>query len=252
MLQHEGMVPDAVHILLDGRVTIARQGEAPSSATPPAALGLEETLQGLPAQATVRAIDATVTLALPIEQLRTLLADNTDLVRGLFATLAEAGPRAWPLVTPTGAGAQFAQLAENGVTAVEKVLALQRVPMFARVDAADMLALSRIARVSSFESGARLFDASTAPGLWIVLSGDVVLEALDGGSTIPVTTGDAIGASALMTGGAIGHAAEATRPVVTLRIDREEFFELIEQRPALLQQVFAALFRGAAAEQGVI
>jgi hypothetical protein len=40
--------------------------------------------------------------------------------------------------------------------------------------------------------------------------------------------------------------------MITLRIDREEFFELIEQRPALLQQVFAVLFRGAAAEQGVV
>jgi AAA family ATP:ADP antiporter len=252
ILEQEGMIPDAVHILLDGRVTIARQGEAPSSATPPAALGLDEALQGLPAQATVRAIDAVVTLALPMEQLRTLLAENTDLVRGLFATLAEAGAQAWPLVTPTGAGAEFAQLAEGGVTAVEKVLALQRVPLFARVDAPDMFALARIARAVPFESGARLFDASTAPALWVVLSGDAVLESLDGGRSSPVTSGDAIGAAALMTGAALGHSGEATRPMITLRIDREEFFELIEQRPALLQQVFAVLFRGAAAEQGVV
>jgi AAA family ATP:ADP antiporter len=252
VLQHEGLVPDAVHILLDGRVAITRQSEPPSSATPPAALGLEEALQGVPAQATVRAIDAAVTLALPIEQLRTLLADNTDLVRGLFATLAEAGSESWPLVSPTGAGAQFAQLADSGVTAVEKVLALQRVPMFARVDAADMLAVSRTARVSSFDQGAKVFDASTSPALWIVLSGDAVLESLDGGNRVPVTSGDAIGISALLTGAALGHSAQATRPVATLRIDREEFFELIEQRPGLLQQVFAALFRSAAAEQGVV
>ena len=88
--------------------------------------------------------------------------------------------------------------------------------------------------------------------MWVVLSGDAVLESLDGGHSTPVTSGDAIGAAALMTGAALGHSGEATRPVITLRIDREDFFELIEQRPALLQQVFAALFRGAAAEQGVI
>ena len=95
---------------------------------------------------------------------------------GLFATLAEAGAQSWPLISPTGAAGEFAQLAERGVTAVEKVLALQRVPMFARVDAADMLALSRIARVAPFDAGARLFEASTAPALWVVLSGDAVLE----------------------------------------------------------------------------
>ncbi|HYX80855.1 MAG TPA: cyclic nucleotide-binding domain-containing protein, partial [Gemmatimonadales bacterium] len=160
--------------------------------------------------------------------------------------------QAWPLVMPTGAGAEFAQLAEGGVTAVEKVFALQRVPMFARVDAPDMLPLARVARAVPFASGARLFDASTAPGLWVVLSGDAVLESLDGGRSIPVTNGDAIGAAALMTGTPLGYSGEATRPVVALRVDHEEFFELIEQRPALLQQVFAALFRGAAAEQGVV
>jgi ATP:ADP antiporter, AAA family len=252
VLEQEGMVPDAVHILLDGAVSIAQQGGAPSSATPPAALGLEEALQGLPAQATVRAIDTAVTLALPMEQLRTLLADNTDLVRGLFATLAEAGAQSWPLVTPTGAGVEFTQLAERGITAVEKVLALQRVPMFARVEAADMLALSRIARPASFETGARLFDASTAPALWVFLSGEAVLESLNGGQSGRVTSGDTVGAAALMTGAPLGHSGDATRPVVALRIDREDFFELIEQRPALLQQIFSALFRGAAAEQGVI
>ncbi len=252
VLEHEGMAAETVHILLDGRVTLTRHGNAPSSATPPAALGLDEALQGVPAQVTVRAVDAVVTLALPIDQLRTLLAENTDLVRGLFATLAEAGTQAWPLVTSTGAAAQFSQLAEDGVTAVEKVLALQRVPIFARVETADMLALSRIARVASFDTGARIFDASAAPALWLVLTGDAMLESLDGGRSVPVTTGDAIGAASLITGAALGHSAEATRPLVALRIDREEFFELIEPRPALLQQVFAALFRGAAAEQGVI
>src|SRR4051794_14873304 len=252
VLAHEGMVADAVHILLDGQVSMAHQGEAPSSVMPPAALGLEEGLQGLPMRTTVRAIDAAVTLALPMEQLRTLLADNTELVRGLFATLAAAGRQSWPLVTSTGAGLEYAQLADRGVTPVEKVLALQRVPMFARVDAPDMLALSRIARAVPFESGAKLFDASTAPALWVFMSGDAVLASLDGGPSTSVTSGDAVGAAALMTGAALGHSAEASRPVVTLRIDREEFFELIEQRPALLQQVFAALFRGAAAEHGVV
>ena len=36
-----------------------------------------------------RTSGSAVTLALTVDELRTLLADNTDLVSGLFATLAE-------------------------------------------------------------------------------------------------------------------------------------------------------------------
>ena len=252
VLQQEGMVPDVVHILLDGRVALSRQGEAPSSALPPVALGLDEALQGVPAQTTVRAIDAAVTLALPTDHLRTLLADSTDLVRGLFATLTDAGAHTWPLIMPTGVGGEFARLAEDGVAPVEKVLALQRVPIFSRVDADDMLALGGIARVVPFAAGARLFDAATPPALWVLLSGGASVDSLDGGRRTPVNGGDAIGLASLLTGAPLGHSADAARSGVLLRIDREEFYELIEQRPPLLQQVFAALFRGAAAEQGVI
>ena len=40
---------------------------------------------------TIKTSGSAVTLALTVEELRTLLADNTDLVSGLFATLAD-GP----------------------------------------------------------------------------------------------------------------------------------------------------------------
>jgi len=237
-----------VHILLDGRVVVSRQSEAPSTIAAPAALGLEEVLQGAPANATARAVDLVVTLALPVDDVRTLLADNTDLVRGLFATLTQGwGPDAVPLVSSTTAGGDFQTFADKGLTAVEKVLALQRVPMFTRVDAGDMLGLAHAAHTVPIVAGGRLFEASASPALWVVLAGEISLEVPDR-PTVVAQAGDVIGARALLTGQPLGIAASGTRQGIALRIDREDFFDVIEQRPAMLAPLFIELFKDIAPE----
>lgn len=252
VLLQEGVVPSAVHIVLDGRVIVTRQGEAPSTVTAPAALGLEETLQGVPAAASARALDLVVTLAVSVDELRTLLSDSTDLVRGLFATLSDgAGPNAWMPVSPTGAAPELAQLAEGGLTPIEKALALQRVPIFARIHAAEMLDLAQITRTVAMPAGARLFEASAAAALWVLLSGELTLQDDRGSPGGAARGGDVLGLGTLLTGAPIGRTADVARPGIALQIDREEFFELMEGRPALLQQFFGALFRGIAQRAAV-
>ncbi len=251
VLLQEGVVPGTVHFVLDGRVVVTSQGESPSTVTPPAAIGLEEALQGVPAAVGARAVDLVVTLAIPVEELRTLLADNTDLVRGLFTTLADvSGGQTWPLVTSTGAAAEFAQLGAGGLTAVEKVLALQRVPLFARLEAPDVLALAGITRTVNVAMGSRLFEASAPPALWVVLTGEVTLDPAASSGSI-VTGGSIVGLSSLLKGGPMGVSADGTRPGVALRVDREDLFDLLEQRPALLQQLFVTLFRSVESERAV-
>jgi CRP-like cAMP-binding protein len=247
VLLQDGMVPDTVHFLLDGRVSVTSQHAGPAALTAPAAIGIDEALQGVPATSGARAADLVVTLAVPVDELRTLLADNTDLVRGLFATLTDAsGGR--PLVMATGAATEFASLVRGGLSPVERVLALQRVSLFSRVDAPDMLALAGAARTIEFSQGGRLFETSAPPALWIVLSGEVALEAPDS-PPVAVDAGSVIGISALLKGGPIGVGAEGIRSGVALRVDREDLFDLIEQRPALLQQLFVTLFKSVDAER---
>ena len=76
----------------------------------------------------IRTVEATVTLVLTAEELRTLLADNTDLVRGLFSTLAIVSTPRLSNVQRTGAAPKLEHIAADGVLPVEKILALQRVP----------------------------------------------------------------------------------------------------------------------------
>ena len=71
------------------RSTSASRDAEPYTIESPAALGFVQALQGRPMRRSMRTIESAVTLAITADELRTLLADNTDLVRGLFATLAD-------------------------------------------------------------------------------------------------------------------------------------------------------------------
>ena len=106
VLGQEGSVPTSIHILLDGRVTAAARDAAPSVVDAPAALAFVEAMAGLPMPETTRTTGSAVTLALTVDELRTLLADNTDLVSGSVRNAGGAVGRSGPPGTPNQRGAR--------------------------------------------------------------------------------------------------------------------------------------------------
>ena len=244
VLLTEGAVPETIHLLLDGRITRSSRDAAPETLQAPAPLGFSEALSGMPMAQTLRTDGLAVTLAMSRSELRTLLADNTDLVSGLFATLSSAPPGVSGTVQATAAAADLGRLAENGLSPVEKVLALQRVPLFAQVAADEMRQLADIATVVPLQRGAPLFAASAPPALWLLLSGGVVLKSASP-DLPPITArgGEVIGSLEVMAGRSLGLAAEAIDDGTALRLDREDLFSLLGERPELLRQIFSGMFR---------
>jgi len=243
ILVQEGLAPDTIHVLLDGQIlesgTIARPG--PIAA--PVALGFAQALQGIPMRKTVRTVDKAVTLALTVEEFSTLLADNTDLVRGLFATLAErVDPATCSNLQSTGVTTELHQLAAEGLLPVEKILALQRLPVFARIAADEMTALAGISHTVVMNAGSSLFTESAPVGLWVVLSGEVSLDDASGAHDM-AHTGDVIGSLSMLSGKPLSKRAEVTRSGVALRLDRDELFDLLGERPELLRQLFEGMFK---------
>jgi CRP-like cAMP-binding protein len=243
VLLQELTVPASIHILLDGQVTTAAKDGTPSTIDPPAALGFVEAMAGLPMPETTRTSGTAVSLVLTVEELRTLMADNTDLVSGLFATLAERVEEPDRPVHPTKGAAELEQLAVNGLAPIEKILALQRAPIFARVSADEMQHLAGIATTVSMTAGSPLFPESAPPALWLLLTGEVSLESSAGGPAVTARGGDIIGSVNTMAGRSLGRSADVVRSGVALKIDREDLFDLLGERPELLRQMFAGLFR---------
>jgi CRP-like cAMP-binding protein/HEAT repeat protein len=243
VLLQEGATPEQVHLLLDGRVTATRRLGAPRTVDAPAELGFEEALQGLPSRETIRTSERAVTLALSSEELRTLLADNTDLVSGLFATLATRVEAFGAPTQRAGGGRELEQLAVGGLSPIETVIALQYVPLFARVSADEMRRLGGIAHEVKLTAGSTLFAESAPPALWLLLTGEVTLESASGAPPITARNGDVIGLASTMAGLPLGRSAVVASSGVALRIDRDELFEVLGERPEMLKQMFAGVFR---------
>ena len=133
VLLQEGAVPETIHFLLDGRVIgFEPRRRAAVDWRRRWRWGSPRHCRGRPMRGNAAHRRPAVTLVLTVEELRTLLADNIDLVTGLFTTLSGRAGDAEAAVHPTHAGAEFEELAASGFTPVEKVLALQRVPIFSR------------------------------------------------------------------------------------------------------------------------
>jgi CRP-like cAMP-binding protein len=243
VLMQEGSVPTTVHILLDGRVGASGREGGPSTIEAPSALGFVEAMAGLPMPQTMRTSGQAVTLALTVEELRTLLADNTDFVSGLFATLAERFTDPDRPVHATHAARELEQLAAGGLTAIDRVFALQYVPLFTRVSADEMQHLASITAPVEMKAGAALFKESAAPALWVILTGRVRLESSTGQPAVTASHGDVIGSVNTMAGHSLDRSAKVEQPGVALRIHRDDLFDLLGERPELLRQMFAGLFK---------
>jgi ATP/ADP translocase/HEAT repeat protein/CRP-like cAMP-binding protein len=246
VLMTEGATQDTIHLLLDGEVSATGGHLPPDTIQAPAALGFTEALEGAPVRRSMRTPGVAVTLAMTTDELRSLLADNTELVRGLFAEMADrAEATGCAPVESTGAAGDLRQLAGEGITPVEKVLALQRVPYFKQLPAEETQQLAIITRTIPMKAGSQLFAASSPPSTWLVLSGEVRLEGPDG--TLTARDGDVIGSFCALTGHEVGLNATVTRDGVALCLARDELFELMAERGELLRHMFAGIGRLASA-----
>ncbi|MGH3118433.1 MAG: cyclic nucleotide-binding domain-containing protein, partial [Gaiellales bacterium] len=243
-LFQEGVIPAQIHFLLDGAVSVQREGSECGRIEPPAALGIEPVLQGSAMRETIRTLEPTACLALSTDEVRTLVSDNTELVQGLFRTLAtRALPPAARLVVKGGPGAAaaVASFVAEGLKPIGKVLVLEQIHVFGSVSAGEMLHLASIARPVALREGATLVSEAEAPAIVAILEGRVSLESRGGGSPAIAEAGDAIGVLETLSGVGLECKAVVVHGGRALKIEREDLFDLLGQRPVLLQQLFAGL-----------
>ena len=246
---HEGIVPDAFHVLLDGHVVARSRSTDTRTIDPPALLGFQSALEGSPAAETIRARDVVVTAAVSRDDLLNVLAGNTDLVQGLFRTIAEssAGECTPPVIRGT-APEQITQLDLHAVTRLHKVVALQQVPVFADAGSEELSQLGAIARQTPLEKGTVLSAETEPPVLCVVLEGSLSLRDRSGVERHRAEPGDAVGLFETLAGtlrDAVGRdplRLVVERSGMALRVDRDELFDLLSHRPALLQHLFGTLF----------
>jgi CRP-like cAMP-binding protein len=241
VLYAEGAMPDSLQFLLDGLVVATRHDGGTDERHPPAALGFDEVLQGVPMAATLRTADTCVCQVLSNDEARTLLADNTDLVSGLFGTMVDHPSFASRRALLKGGGdGDLARFAAEGVKPVEKALALQRLDIFARFPTAVLVELANIARAVAFKAGDTLAGEGDAPAIFFVLTGMLALES-SREPALHADAGDAVGAYETLANQRLGRSVRGIQDGAVLRIPADDLFDLLGQRPDVLRHFFAAL-----------
>ena len=244
-LFREGAVPEQLHVLLDGTVVATGHRGGSREIVSPAPLGFEEALDGRLMSESIKTSGPAVSLTLTTDELQTLLADNTDLVQGLFRTLAARhGARSGFI--RSSAAIDIERLTDQELTAVQKGIALRQIPLFAKVSGAEMLHLATIASPLALEEGEVFADESAPFGLGILLSGELALQKSASPDAVArARSCDVVGMHETLANseGTTGQLRlVVTRRGVALRIERDELFDLLGQRPDLLQQMFSAIF----------
>lgn len=234
----------ALRFLLDGTVVLRTADR--TSATEiaaPAVFGFDSVLGTASTGDTLTAVDSPVVLTLTTEKFLTLLSANTQLAAGLFRMLsagAAASTSAW--VLHARLRAEMGTRPTSGLRAVDKVLLLQEVPVFARATAAELLALAGIAREVPVVAGADLFTEGEAAAVYIVVKGAVQVQR-EGGAAGVAAVGDTVGLAETLGGGLAEARARGLEPGTALRIDRDSLFDVLSDRVDLLRGLFSAVRR---------
>ncbi len=241
VLCEEAFVPETIQFLLNGRVAVSRRGLESRQIEAPAVLAFQEVMEERPMAESLRSADMAVCLTLTSEEIQALLADNGNLVAGLFKMLCRDS-QVGRVVVKAHPLSSYALSADGNFSPIEKGLVLKAIPVFSQVSQDEIITLASIATEVHLLPGSNLFNESDRAAIYALISGELSIE---GCAESPIHAGasDVIGIYETLARMDFDFHALVMREGFALRIDREDLFDLLAQRSALLRQVFGSLFR---------
>jgi CRP-like cAMP-binding protein len=128
-------------------------------------------------------------------------------------------------------------------TVVEKVLLLQNVDLLSDARTEDLALLASIAEEVLYPQGAAIFqEGEPADGLYLILRGTVALSR-DGRDMVSLGEKEALGAWTLFEPEPRVMSARAVEETLLLKVDRDDFYDLLLDYPELGQSILKALVR---------
>jgi hypothetical protein len=164
-------------------------------------------------------------------------ADALDVVEFLDPYMLAAHPDRWIRLCARVAFAPAAPETDLMAALIERTLFLKDSPLFAEVEAADLLSLAEELEERSFSSGAVILDEAALPsGLQLIVSGEVRVEQARGGAPVVVATlgrGEAVGELSVLANTVTTASCVAQTKVETLFVPQAIFARLVAEQPRL-------------------
>jgi CRP-like cAMP-binding protein len=231
-LYRAGQEAEDVFFLLDGAVESTSLSGAAREVAAPAAVNVEEVLQGTPLARTTRAIEHVVGFRVSSSAFLTMVLENVLMAQSLFALLLGGRLKRLPY-TPA------AVPSAPGMRAPAGVRLFRQDPLLANATAAQLLALRAAASEVTIAPGTILFDLDDAPAIYQVLEGELRLESADQ-DAIVASAGATFGVAEALAGTPSGWRATGTSHGRAMRLDRDDLFAVMAEHVELMQGLFGA------------
>jgi HEAT repeat protein len=128
-------------------------------------------------------------------------------------------------------------------TTIEKILFLQRVPVFANVEGEDLVTLARGATVVPMQRGDLVFkQGETGGALYFVISGAVRL-AVDGREVALLGANDVFGEMSIFDNERRATTASVAEDAELLRVSADDFHEAVRETVEIAEAVIRVLYR---------
>jgi CRP-like cAMP-binding protein len=205
--------------------------------TAPAAVNVEEVLQGVPLRTTIRAIEHSIGFRVPAPVFLTMVSDNILMAQSLFRLLLGRSPyrlRA-SIVSPSQAVAM-----RSGSGGSERLFPPD--PLLAGATAAQLLAMRASASNVTLTPGAIVFDLDAPPAIFSILEGELRLESPDQ-PPILASAGAMFGVADTLAGTPSGWRAVVSAQGRALRLDRDDLFGVMADHVDLMQNLFIEALR---------
>jgi CRP-like cAMP-binding protein len=127
---------------------------------------------------------------------------------------------------------------------IEKVIALEGVELFAGLSPEQLSRIALIAQETEVPAGRQILPApaSQGPAMYVILDGAVEVSR-DGQALVVARQNEVLGSWALFDAEPLAVEAKTIEAVKLLRIDRDDFYDLLSDHGEITAAIFAALVK---------
>jgi CRP-like cAMP-binding protein len=223
--------PDRFLFLIEGRVSMEREGMRAWEFVPLAVVGIIDAVLERPRTRNCRALEPSRFLALKMADWFDMLEDNGQVARAAIRNFATQLHGRWQKLAPRLARHSDPPPppAPPSLETYDKILVLRRAAFLRSAGMQAIASLATVAEPLRLKQGELLFDvAAHDENLYIVVRGTLELTGADGFRYLH-QRGDLVGGPAALCHALPSYAARATTDAVVLRIAEQDFYDQAEE-----------------------
>ena len=128
------------------------------------------------------------------------------------------------------------------LSTIERVLFLRGVELFSQIVSEDLVYVAQVCHEVYFEAGERFItQGDIGDCLYIIVEGEAKVVLGDRGELFYRVSKDIMGEMAIISRNPRSAHCDAVTPITALRIDHDDFWELMADKPALAMGVIKVL-----------